>query len=130
MPNPNILARQPYTKRPVPIQYDKGWFDTELGNISRSIPPGKSRTAMQDDTPSVTDSLVLYDATHGAITVTLRPPGQVQDLRLILKKIDNSGNTVTIKGVVDGVVNPTLTTVYQSMTIQSNGFDYYLLATT
>lgn len=129
MSTPNTLARVPYTKRPVPIQYDKGWFDTELGNISRSIPPGKSRTAMQDDTPSVLDSLVLYDATHGAITVTLRPPGQVQDLRLILKKID-AVNTVTINGDIEGATSYVLTTQYQSITVQSNGIHYYILATT
>lgn len=129
MPNPNILARQPYTKRPVPVAYDKGWFDTELGNISRSIPPGKSRTAMQDDTPTVLDSLVLYDATHGPITVTLRPPGQVQDVRLILKKID-AINTVTINGDIEGSTSYALTTQYQSVTVQSNGQHYYILATT
>lgn len=130
MANTTTLAIVSYVRRPVPAQYDTGWVSTELQNIQRAIVPTKSRTAMQNDTPTVDDSLVLYDATHGAITVTLRPPGQVQNLRLILKKIDNSGNVITINGVVDGVVNPTLTTVYQSMTIQSNGFDYYLLATT
>lgn len=129
MPNSNTLARVPYTKRPVPIQYDKGWFDTELGNISRAIPPGKSRTAMQDDTPTVLDSLVLYDATHGAITVTLRPPGQVQDLRLILKKID-AVNTVTINGDIEGATSYPLTTQYQSVSLQSNGLHYYIIATT
>lgn len=130
MATPTILARKPYTKRSAPAQYDHGWINTELGDIARSIPPWKSRTAMQDDTPTVTDSLVLYDATHGPITVTLRPPGQVHDLRLILKKIDGSANTVTIQGTVDWMVNPVLSAQWQSITIQSSGTAWLLLATT
>lgn len=129
MSTPTLFARAPYAKRPVPLSYDKGWFETELGNIQRAIPPGKSRLAMVDDTPSVTDSLVLYDATHGPITVTLRPANQVQDLRLILKKID-SVNPVTITGMIDGSNSTTLSTQFQSVTIQSDGHQYYLLATT
>lgn len=124
-----LFARVPYTKRSVPATYDSGWVATELGNIQRAIPPGKSRLAMVDDTPTVQDSLVLYDASHGPITVTLRPPNQVQDLRLILKKID-SVNPVTITGMIDSSNSTTLSTQYQSVTIQSDGHQYYLLATT
>lgn len=124
-----ILARVPYVRRAIPAQYDTGWVSTELQNIQRAIAPTKSRTAMQNDTPTVDDSLVLYDATHGAITVTLRPPGQVQDLRLILKKID-AVNTVTINGDIEGATSYPLTTQYQSVTVQSNGIHYYILATT
>lgn len=125
-----LQSHPPYTKRPVPTGYDSGWFATELGNVQRAMDPNGSRTAMQDDTPTGSDSLVLYDATHGPITVTLRNPNQVQNLRLILKKIDSSGNTVTIQGTVDGIVNPVLSTQWQSQTIQSDGFGWYLLATT
>lgn len=129
MSTPTLFARVPYAKRPVPLSYDKGWFETELGNIQRAMPPAKSRTATVDDTPTVQDSLVIYDATHGTITVTLRPPNQVQDLRLILKKIDNI-NPVTIIGAIDGVSPTTLNTQYQSVTIQSDGHAWYALATT
>lgn len=122
------LARVPYTKRPVPAQYDTGWVSTELQNLQRAIPPAKSRTAMQSDTPTVDDSLVLYDATHGPITVTLRPPGQVQDLRLILKKSDSSGNAVTINGDIEGATSYILATQYKSVTVQSNGIHWYILA--
>lgn len=126
----NILqSHPPYTKRPVPTAYDSGWFATELGNVQRAIVPFTSRTALQDDTPTGSDSLVLYDATHGPITVTLRQPDQVQNLRLILKKIDSSGNAVTINGAIDGVSSYSLTTQYQAVTIQSDGFHFYILAT-
>lgn len=125
---PILQSHPPYTKRPVPTGYDSGWFATELGNIQRAMDPNGSRTAMQDDTPTGSDSLVLYDATHGPITVTLRNPNQVQNLRLILKKIDNSANAVTIQGTVDGTVNPTLPTQYSSLTLQSDGNAWYILA--
>lgn len=128
MSNNLTLARAPYTKRPIPSGYDAGWLSTEFQNIQRAVPPSKSRTALTDDTPTVQDSLVLYDATNGPITVTLRPPNQVQDLRLILKKIDSSGNAVTIHGTVDGTVNPVLSAQYSSLTIQSDGSSWYILA--
>lgn len=124
----NILqSHPPYTKRPVPTGYDSGWFATELGNVQRAIVPFTSRTALQDDTPTGSDSLVLYDATHGPITVTLRNPNQVQNLRLILKKVD-AVNPVTIQGDIDGASSYALTTQYQAVTIQSDGFHWYILA--
>lgn len=128
MSNTLTLARPPYAKRPVPFAYDSGWLSTEFQNIQRAIPPSMSRTALKDDTPTVSDSLVLYDATNGPITVTLRPPNQQQDLRLILKKIDTA-NTVTIMGDIDGASSYPLTTQYQSVTLQSNGEHWYILAT-
>lgn len=122
-----LQSHPPYTKRPVPTGYDSGWFATELGNVQRAMDPNGSRTAMQDDTPTGSDSLVLYDATHGPITVTLRNPNQVQNLRLILKKID-AVNIVTISGDIDGASSYSLTTQYQAVTIQSDGNHWYILA--
>lgn len=125
---PILQSHPPYTKRPVPTGYDSGWFATELGNIQRAMDPNGSRTAMQDDTPTGSDSLVLYDATHGPITVTLRNPNQVQNLRLILKKVDSTGSAVTIQGDIDGASSYALTTQYQAVTVQSDGFHFYILA--
>jgi hypothetical protein len=130
MSTSTTYARQPYTKRPVPATYDAGWVSTELGTIARAIPPSTSRTTKVNDIPTGQDSVVLYDATHGPITVTLPQPGQVHDLRLVLKKTDASTNPVHIVGTVDATVNPVLSTQYQSLTIQSSGSAWLILATT
>ncbi len=74
-----------------------------------------------------TDETVLVDATGGAVSITLPTPtsGRV----LCVKKIDASANAVTLTGTVDGVVNPTLPTQYNSRMIQGDGSTWNLIAT-
>ena len=122
------LARKPYTRTRVPASYDPSWLSTELSSVQRGEIPQSVRTAKASEMPHVTDSVVLYDATGGAITVTLPLPGQVKNLVLYLKKIDASINVVTIAGTVDGSVNPTLPVRYNAMTIVSDGVSWYKLA--
>ena len=122
------LARKPYTRGVVPPSYDPRWTATELSSVQRGIAPQNVRTATASETPHVTDSVVLYNATGGAITVTLPLAGQVKNLVLNLKKVDSSANAVTIAGTVDGSVNPTLATQYKAMTIVSDGVSWYKLA--
>lgn len=123
---PPMLARPPYTKRKAPAPF----FDTELGNIERAIPSSRVRTVFADDRPTTADFLVLYDATAGAITVTLPPADQVQGLQLVLQKSDNSGNAVTIVGNIAGASTTPLSTQWQSVYIVSTGVIYTLIAAT
>lgn len=117
-------ARVPYKKRPAPTQYSQAWLDIEHGNLQRAIPVQTVKTVKSDYTATSLDFTIRADATDGPITITLPPPEQVEWLYLNIKKIDSSGNTVTIAGTVDGVVNPTLTAQYDSITVQSNGLSY------
>lgn len=114
---PSILARPPYTKRAVPIGYASQFFATEFGNIARAIPSQQVRTITVDDRPTTNDSVILADATAGALTVNLQDPSLVQGLVLTIKKMDSTGNTVTIVGIIDGATNATLTSQYDSYTI-------------
>ena len=74
-----------------------------------------------------TDETVLVDATAGAVSITLPTPtsGRV----LCVKKIDATASVVTLTGTVDGVVNPTLPTQYNSRMIQGDGSTWNLIAT-
>lgn len=128
MPIP-IFARPPYTKRKAPPSYDAGWFDVELGNLQRAIPPSQVRTLVASATLTSADAVVLVDATAGAVSVTLPMPSQVQGFLVTVKKIDASANAVTLVGTIDGAANPTLPTRYKSKTIVSDGTTYFTLAT-
>lgn len=128
---PPLFAVPVYLRREVPTDPTQlsGWLRTELSTIGRSIPPHRSRTVMTDDRIKATDWIVYVDATHGAFTLTLPSPDQVQDLVVTIKKTDNSGNAVTIGGTVDGVANRTLAAQYDGLTLSSDGVNYYILST-
>jgi hypothetical protein len=114
-----IQGRPPYTKRPTPFSYTGDWLAVEFGNIQRAIPPQLVRIAYASEKPSLQDRTVLYDASGGAITVTLPDPSLVQGIIWTFKKWDNSLSTVTLVGVVDGITNPVLSAQYDAVTIQA-----------
>jgi hypothetical protein len=59
------------------------------------------------------------NAASNAITVTL--PTNTAGARVTIRKTDSSANTVTISATVDGVVNPTLTTQYETVDLIGDG---------
>jgi len=122
-----LVARPPYYKRDVPYAYDRGWWQTELGNIQRAVPVMALTRVRGLYSPVSTDRTVLCDATDGPVTINLLPPDRQQGLELIIKKVAGA-NTVTIFGTVDGVTNPTLPNLYDSITIQSDGQQWLKLA--
>lgn len=113
-----FLLGDSYTKRPVPVPAEGNlrewakllvaWLTFEFGNIQRALAPATSRTITASATLTVNDNLVLVDATAGNVSVTLLAPANVGDRIVTIKRIDSSGNTVTIVGTVDNAVNPTL----------------------
>ena len=71
---------------------------------------------------------ILVDASGGNITITLPAPttGKVY----IIKKIDNTANTVTIDAgtqTIDGVNTKTLSAQYEVLRIQSDGNNWYVI---
>ena len=75
------------------------------------------------------DHLILCDATSGAFTVTLPAVASNTGLVLVIKKIDASGNAVTIDGnaseTIDGATTLALPAQWNSARIQSNGSAWY-----
>lgn len=80
-----------------------------------------SYTTDTDYQPTLNDSLILVDATSGAVDITFRSPGEWKDKRYTIKKIDSSSNTVTGVGTIDGVSNWSTTTQYASQEFESDG---------
>ena len=87
------------------------------------------RTITATSTVVYTDHTILCDASGGAFSTPLPSASDAGATNrvLVFKKIDGSGNDVTLTGTVDGVTNPTLTTGDRTMRVQSNGTAWYEL---
>lgn len=108
------------------------WFDSirnsvNAGNLgSISIPAITSSITL-----GVSDSTVLCDATGGAFTVTLPSVSTFVGFKYNIKKIDTSGNDVTVDG--DGVnIDGTATKLlsgpgFPSMTVHSDGTQWWII---
>ncbi len=114
-----------YVRREVPNAYSPDWLAQELQYVQRAVGPSIIRTSAVSTTQLTNDRVILEDATGGARNVTLLAPSLWPDFPLTVMKIDASGNAVTIVGTVDGVVNPTLVSRWDTMTIVSDGVALY-----
>lgn len=89
-----------------------------------------TRTA--DYTVTETDHTILVDATSGNVTITLRTAVGSKQLYNI-KRIDNSGNTVTVattsSQTIDGATTYTgLSAQYKYVQVQANGAAYFIIS--
>lgn len=98
-------------------------------NAGGLILPLVTKTA--DYTATSSDYAILCDATSGAFTVTL-PAASTSGRVYAIKKIDSTGNAVTIDGngaeLVEGSANQTLDAQYEAVVIQSNGTAWFIIS--
>lgn len=77
------------------------------------------------------DYLCLCDATGGTFTITLPPTAGITGRQYAIKKIDSSGNSVTIDGnaaeTIDGVLTKSLNLQNESITIQTDGLNWFIV---
>lgn len=74
------------------------------------------------------DSIILADATGGAITLTLQAAGEHQGKVLSVRKIDGGANAVTLTppaGNIDGAGTLALTAAAPRAMVVSNGTNFY-----
>lgn len=74
------------------------------------------------------DHTVLGDATSGVITLTLPSASVVPNQMYTLMKTDASANAVIVAGTVNSASNQSLTTQFNTITIHSNGANWYKIA--
>lgn len=67
----------------------------------------------------------IADATNGPITVTLPTPTKGREL--VAKKVDASGNAVTLSGAIDGAASKQLTSQWQSVRLYGNGDQWLVM---
>lgn len=99
----------------------------------------KRVTGLEPATASVTAAytvpvgvdLVLVDATSAGVTVTLPAASGATKRRITVKKVDASGNAVTIDGsgteTIDGTTTHAMSTQYESATVQSDGTQWWIV---
>jgi hypothetical protein len=77
------------------------------------------------------DFTILFDATGGNLTATLQAAASHAGRVYIIKKIDASGNTVTIDAngseTIDGATTNVLSAQWQTVRIQSDGTAWYVI---
>ncbi len=90
-------------------------------------------TTVTDSTysPDNNYSVYFFDATSNSITVTLPLASSYRDKVYVFKKIDSSGNVVTINrsgsDLIDGASSWSLSAQYNAMRIVSNGTNWYII---
>lgn len=89
------------------------------------------RSQNTDAILTVNDYTILMDASLGNRTVTLPNASTVTGIIYNIKKTDSSGNFVTITATggqtIDGNGTFALTVQYQSITIQSDGSNWFII---
>ncbi len=107
-----------------------GEFDNDYVKVN-----GSFGWSIQEVSATATDTrafgTTLVDASGGAITRTLPAAASYAGEILAFKKIDSSLNVVTIDGnaseTIDGATTATLKTQYESIIIQSDGTEWWIL---
>ena len=104
---------------------DGTWAYTNANTITNPI-----TTKIANYTALVTDYVILVDATAGPLTITLPavPRGGQQ---YYIKKIDSTGNTVTIlrggSSLIDGVTQRVISFQWTTYHIQYDGTNWFIL---
>jgi hypothetical protein len=95
------------------------------GILATSIKTGTTYTITS------TDTVVIADATSNAVTITLPTASTVTGYRYFIKRKDNTANVVTVarsgSDTIDGAASFTLDLQYTSMTVVSDGTNWYII---
>jgi hypothetical protein len=82
-------------------------------------------------TLDATHNVVDVDASGGARTITLPTAVGINGRKYTIRKLDSSGNAVTIDGngseTINGATTKALSTQYETATIMSNGANWIIL---
>jgi len=77
------------------------------------------------------DYTILVNCSSANITITLPAISSCVNKIYNIKKIDNTGYTVIVDGntseTIDGSLTQIIYTQYESLTIQNNGTNWYIL---
>lgn len=88
-------------------------------------------TITSDVTLALGDEVAIVDASSAAITVTLPKAAAASGRRVYIKKVDSSGNSVTVDGdgseTIDDGTTAIITMQYESLTLYSDGTEWWIL---
>ena len=106
------------------------WLDTSAtGSAGTGLLTTTTITA--NATLTTSHTVVLCDASSGPIAVTLPVAGSNSNRRYFIKKIDGSGNAVTVDGngaeTIDGSTTQIITSQYDCIEIVCNGTEWWII---
>lgn len=87
-------------------------------------------TVTSNYTASSGDQIILVDCSGGGRTVTLPDASSVSNKTFRVKKVDTSGNTLTVQassGNIDGSATKAWTTALQGFGFVSDGANYWVI---
>lgn len=87
-----------------------------------------TKTTVTSDYTAKPWEIILVDASSGSITITI--PAPVEGAEIIVKKIDNTTNTVTLSptsGNIDGYDSIVMTTQNEAYHLISDGDNWYIV---
>lgn len=91
-----------------------------------------SVTKTANYTQAANDTTIRFNASSGALVLSLMPAASVAERILMVKKVDATVNTVTIDPAgaetIDGSANFVLSNANDSIIIQSNGVSWDIVA--
>lgn len=109
---------------------DGNWI-LQGSNLSVNAPPTPIDNGDSPYTVLDTDGLILADATSGAITVNLPTAVGRLNRRIQVKKIDASGNAVTIDAngseTIDGSLTEVISSQYDAPRMKSDGTTWWII---
>jgi len=122
----------------IPDQYKRHDFYNLLSAVETAInqaAQGRLFPVTRVDsayTLSVDDSTVLVDASGGAVTVTLKSALDCEQKRITIKKIDSSGNAVTVDAdgseTIDGAATKSLAAQYNYIELVAEGGAWWIVS--
>ena len=109
-------------------------YSVTAASISITWPAGGIKTVSADYTATLFDETILVDATSAARTVTLPTTanGRCMNKIYTIKKIDSSGNAVTIDAnaseTIDGALTQTLASQWNALTLKADSSTWSVLS--
>lgn len=90
-----------------------------------------SATKTTNYTITVNDKIILVDATSGDITITFPAAATIQGMIFYIKRLDNSGYTVTLAAdgseTIDGTSTKTITNQYTNVPVLATATELNIL---
>lgn len=104
----------------------KGYVDSAADKLNVV-----SKTFVDTPYTAVDADAVLYDVSGGSSQVNLPAAASNADAKIVVKKTDSSGNTVTIDGngaeTIDGATTRVLNSQYESITMVCDGSNWFII---
>jgi len=122
---------RPYSPPAIPFE-DRSLFLSPYSVRGIHLAGEFSRTTKTDNYDAADEMVILADASDSPITITLPAAATNSSKIYYIKKIDDSGNSVTIEGnaldeTIDGEVEVVLTLQYEYVIIICDALDWYIL---